>query len=212
VHDVTDPLTTRLTTGGRPLPDMRVRIVDPLTGADLPPGVTGELLYRGPTMFDGYYGDPRATADRIGPDGWFHTGDLCVLDGDGRLTFISRFKDMLKVGGENVAAAEVEDCLLKHPAVAVVQVVAAPDRRYVEVPAAFVQLRPGAAASEPELVDFCRRRISTVRVPRYVRFVTEWPMSETKIQKSVLRQWIAEDLARAGITAAARIKPLDQDR
>ena len=135
-----DPLEARLTTGGHPMPGMSVRVVDPETGADLPPDTPGELLFRGPTAFDGYFRDPEATAATIDAQGWVHTGDVVTVDADGRVTFRTRLKDMLKVGGENVSAAEIENHLLTHPAVGVVAVVAAPDARYVEVPAAFVQL------------------------------------------------------------------------
>ena len=138
-------------------------------------------------------------------DGYFHSGDLGFMDEAGRVTFRSRIKDMLKVGGENVAAAEVEDYLITHPAVNIVQVVAAPDARYVEVPAAFVQLQPGASATEEELIDYCRGKIATFRVPRYVRFIDEWPMSGSKIKKIELRQNIAEELEKAGITEAPKV-------
>jgi fatty-acyl-CoA synthase len=111
---------------------------------------------------------------------------------------------MLKVGGENVSAAEIENHLLTHPAVGVVAVVAAPDARYVEVPAAFVQLASGASATAEELIAHCVGRIASFRVPRYVRFVAEWPMSGTKIRKVALRARIAEELAAAGITEAPR--------
>jgi fatty-acyl-CoA synthase len=127
------------------------------------------------------------------------------MDEEGRLSFVGRIKDMLKVGGENVAAAEIETYLLGHPACEIVQVVGAPDARYVEVAAAFVQLAPGATATEDELIDYCRGRIATFKVPRYIRFVDEWPMSGTKIQKFVLRERIASELAAAGITEAPRI-------
>ena len=126
-----------------------------------------------------------------------HTGDVVTVDDAGRVTFRSRLKDMLKVGGENVAAAEIEDHLLTHPAVGVVAVVAAPDDRYVEVPAAFVQLAPGAHATAEELVAHCVGRIAAFRVPRYVRFVDEWPMSGTKIRKVDLRARIAEEIRSA---------------
>ena len=112
---------------------------------------------------------------------------------------------MLKVGGENVAAAEVEGYLLTHPAVALAQVVAAPDERYVEVPAAYIQLNPGAEATEKEIIDFCKDEIATFRIPRYVRFVDQWPMSGTKIQKFALREMIAEELESKGITSAEKI-------
>ncbi|QRP43109.1 class I adenylate-forming enzyme family protein [Amycolatopsis sp. FDAARGOS 1241] len=200
-----DPPDKRAETGGHPMPGMQCRVVDPDSGADLPPGAPGELLFRGPNAFDGYFRDPDLTARVFDSEGWFHTGDVVVADPDGRLTFVSRLKDMLKVGGENVAAAEVEGHLLTHPAVAIVAVVAAPDARYVEVPAAFVQLKPGHTVSEQELIDHCVGRIASYRVPRYVRWVTEWPMSGTKIKKVELRKPIAGELAAAGITEAPRI-------
>jgi fatty-acyl-CoA synthase len=130
---------------------------------------------------------------------------VCVMDEEGRISFVNRLKDMLKVGGENVAAAEIEDYLARHPAVRIVQVVSAPDARYTEVPAAFVQLEDGATVTEEELVDFCRGRIATFKVPRYVRFVDDWPMSGTKIRKVELRERIARELADAGITEAERV-------
>ncbi|GLZ45382.1 AMP-dependent synthetase [Actinomycetospora sp. NBRC 106375] len=200
-----DPLEARLTTGGHPMPGMSVRVVDPETGADLPPDVPGELLFRGPTAFDGYFRDPEATAATIDAHGWVHTGDVVTVDADRRVTFRTRLKDMLKVGGENVSAAEIENHLLTHPAVGVVAVVAAPDARYVEVPAAFVQLAPGASVTAEELIAHCVGRIASFRVPRYVRFVEQWPMSGTKIRKVELRARIAEELAAAGVTEAPRV-------
>jgi fatty-acyl-CoA synthase len=113
---------------------------------------------------------------------------------------------MLKVGGENVAAAEVETFLLTHPDVEIAQVVGAPDARYTEVPAAFVQLRAGAQVGEQELIAHCLGRIATFKVPRYVRFVDEWPMSGTKIQKFKLRERIAAELADAGTIEAPRLR------
>jgi fatty-acyl-CoA synthase len=200
-----DPFEKRVTTGGHPMPGMECRVVDPETGLDIPAGRRGELLFRGPSTFDGYFRDPGLTGRVFDAEGWFHSGDLVTMDVGGRLTFISRLKDMLKVGGENVAAAEVEGFLLTHPAVAIVAVVAAPDDYYVEVPAAFVQLEPGASVTERELIEYCLGRIATYRVPRYVRFVAEWPMSGTKIKKHVLRDMIREELRRKGITEAPRL-------
>ena len=200
-----DTLEQRTTTSGRPLRDVEVRVVDPETGRELPSGEAGELVVRGPTRFRRYHEDPEATAATIDADGWYHSGDLGRKDTDGRVSFIGRLKDMLKVGGENVAAAEVEGFLVQHPAVEIVQVVGAPDARYVEVPAAFVQLRAGATCTEQELIDFCRGRIATFKVPRYVRFVSDWPMSGTKIQKFRLRELLTAELDAAGITEAPRI-------
>jgi fatty-acyl-CoA synthase len=112
---------------------------------------------------------------------------------------------MLKVGGENVAAAEIEGFLAEHPAVAEVQVVAAPDQRYIEVPCAFVVLRSGARLEYDELLAYCHGRIATYKIPRYLRLVTEWPMSGTKIQKFRLREQIARELDEAGIRSAPKI-------
>jgi fatty-acyl-CoA synthase len=201
-----DPLDIRSSTAGRELIGMEVRIVDPQTGDDLPVGDAGELLFRGEWRLREYYGDPGGTADVIDAEGWFHSGDLLRRDQEGRLVYVSRIKDMLKVGGENVASAEIEDYLLSHPAIHMVHVVAAPDARYGEVPAAFVQLSPGADLTEQELIDFCLDRIATFKVPRYLRTVDAWPMSGTKVKKGVLRERIAEELARCGIEQAPTLQ------
>jgi fatty-acyl-CoA synthase len=206
VGDVDDSLEERVTTCGRPLPGLAVRIVNPDTGLDLPPGDVGEIVYRGWSTFLGYYNDPERTAASMDADGYFHSGDLGSLDEDGRLRFVSRLKDMLKVGGENVAAAEVEGHLVTHPAVLFAQVVSAPDARYTEVPAAFIQLKPGSETDEQDIIDHCLGRIATFKVPRYVRFVDEWPMSGTKIKKHLLRDQIADELAEAGITEAPKMR------
>ena len=201
----TDPLEVRLTTNGSAFPGSELRIVDPETGEDLPPDTPGEILMRGPARFVRYHEEPELTAQVIDADGWFHSGDLGRMDEAGRLSFVGRIKDMLKVGGENVAAAEIETFLLGHPACEIVQVVAAPDARYVEVACAYVQLSPGQTATEEELIDYCRGQIATFKVPRYIRFVDEWPMSGTKIQKFALRERIAAELDAAGITEAPKI-------
>ena len=188
-----------------PCPGIEVKVVDPETGAERPSGQVGELCFRGYSRFEGYYKDPELTASVIDQDGWFHSADLAHLDAQGRVVYAGRLKDMLKVGGENVSALEVEDFMASHASVDIVQVVAAPDSRYGEVPAAYVQLKPEAEIGEAELIDFCRGRIATYKVPRYVRFVNEWPMSGTKIQKFVLRERIAQELAGRGITEAPRL-------
>lgn len=203
---IEDSLDERVETGGHIVAGMEAKLLDPETGAELAPGSTGELLFRGVSRFLGYYRDPEVTAACIDEDGWFHSGDIVRQDQDGRITFVSRLKDMLKVGGENVAAAEIESYLATHPAVHIVQVVAAPDARYDEVAAAFVQLKGDGTATEQELIDHCRGSIATFKVPRYVRFVDEWPMSGTKVQKYRLRERIAKELADAGIVQAPRIE------
>jgi fatty-acyl-CoA synthase len=200
-----DPAELRATTSGKPLRHMESRVVDPVTGEDVPPGEPGEWRFRGTSRLVRYHRDPETTAARIVDGGWFCSGDLVVGDEEGRLRFVSRLKDMLKVGGENVAAAEIEGFLCEHPAVGIVQVVGAPDTRYGEVPAAFVQLREGATATQEELVAFCLGTIATFKVPRYVRFVEDFPMSGTKVQKFRLKERIADELKAAGITEAPRL-------
>jgi len=189
-----DALEHRVGSAGRPFAGMEVRIADPDTGAALAPGERGEITYRGPALFDGYYKQPEETAAAFDADGFFHSGDLGSVDADGRLTFIGRLKDMLKVGGENVAAAEIEGCLQRHPGVKLAQVVGIPDARLVEVPAAFVERKPGFDVGAQELIDFCRGEIAGFKVPRQIRFVSEWPMSASKIQKFRLRDELVREL------------------
>lgn len=200
-----DSEQSRTHTCGRPLPGMEVMIIDP-DGEPCPPDCPGELLFRGVSRFAEYYRDPAATAATIDTDGWVHTGDLAVQDADGCVAFVSRLKDMLKVGGENASAAEIEGFLITHPAVATAAVVAAPDARYGEVAAAFVQIVPGAAVTESELVAFCTGRIASFKVPRYIRFVDEYPVTASaKIQKYVLREQIRAELLASAQTEAPRI-------
>ena len=200
-----DTAEERATWAGMPVDGMEARIVDPETKLELPDGTPGEMQFRGASRFDSYYRDPVLTATRIDADGWYSTGDQLVRDEGGRFRFIGRLGDMLKVGGENVAPADVENYLATHPAVHMVQVVGAPDSRYSEVPAAFVELVPGEQVSEQALIDFCLGRIATYKVPRYVVFVTEWPMSGTKVQKFKLRERIADQLRDTGITEAPKL-------
>jgi acyl-CoA synthetase (AMP-forming)/AMP-acid ligase II len=191
-----ESLAVRTETCGTPLPGCEVRVVDPETGADVPAGGDGEILIRGVTQFERYWNDPEKTAAVVEADGWLHTGDHGALDATGNLRFLGRLKDMLKVGGENVAPAEIESHLSTHPAVKLVQVVGIPDERLVEVPAAFVELRPGAQAEEQELIAFCRGALASFKVPRHVRFTSDWPLSATKVQKAPLRERLLAELRR----------------
>ncbi|GAA1851467.1 class I adenylate-forming enzyme family protein [Pseudonocardia ailaonensis] len=188
---VTDDAHVRLDTGGLPFDGVEAKVVDTSTGEPAAPGVVGELALRGANVFDGYWNDPEGTAKVLDADGWFSTGDLAVGDGEGRVSYQGRLKDMLKVGGENVAALEIEALISTHPAVKTVAVVGAPDDRLMEVPAAFVELKPGASASAEELRTFCVGQLASFKVPRYVRLVTEWPMSATKIRKIDLVRQLA---------------------
>jgi fatty-acyl-CoA synthase/long-chain acyl-CoA synthetase len=182
---------------GRPYDGIELAIADADSGAHLPADQMGEVLVRGYCVLDAYYRDPHKTAEAIDLDGWFHTGDLGLLDPDGRLAFRGRLKDMLKVGGENVAAVEVEAFLSSHAAVRHVEIVGTPDRRLDEVPVAFVETRPGAAVTEEDLIEYCRGRIASYKIPRHVRFISadEWPMSATKVNKAALRERITQELA-----------------
>jgi fatty-acyl-CoA synthase len=192
-----EPESLRITRLGKPLPGLELRIINPESGHDVQTGLRGEVLVRGYSVLEGYYKDPEKTAQAIDRDGWFHTGDIGSLDEHGTIMFHGRFKDMLKVGGENVAAAEIETLLGRHPAVKLAQVVGIPDAKYAEVPAAFVELNPGAAATEAELLSFCKAEVASFKVPRVVRFVQEWPMSSSKIQKFRLRQQLLAELGLA---------------
>jgi acyl-CoA synthetase (AMP-forming)/AMP-acid ligase II len=194
-----DSLEDRLTTCGRCQPGMELRVCDE-QGAPLPAGETGIIQFRGFNTLSGYYKAPEKTAESMLPGGWVTMSDLGVLDERGQVLFLGRAKETLKVGGENVAPQEIEERLSTHPAVKLVQVVGMPDDRLVEVPAAFVELLPGAAASEEELIAFLRERIASFKVPRLVRFVDDgdWPLSTTKIQRSALRDRLLAELDGAG--------------
>ncbi|HWF52856.1 MAG TPA: AMP-binding protein [Solirubrobacteraceae bacterium] len=196
-------------TTGAPLPGVEVRVVDPATGALLGPEQPGELQIRGFGLFEGYYKDPQSTAAAMTDDGWLSSGDLGSADRDGLITYLGRLKEMLKVGGENVAPSEIESHLSTHSAIKLVQVVGVPDDRLDEVPAAFIELVPGRLLSASEVIEYCRGAIASFKVPRYVRFVTEWPMSATKVQKVRLRE---QFLAEGGAGAASEAERLDRSR
>ncbi len=189
-----DSETQRFTRLGTPLSGMEVRAVNPETGEDAAQGEKGEAWIRGYSTFTKYYKAPEKTAEALDADGWFHSGDLISIDADGALMFHGRLRDMLKVGGENVAAAEIEACLQQHVAVKLAQVVGIPDPRLIEVPAAFIELEAGSDASEAELIGFCKGKIAGFKLPRHIRFVTQWPTSSTKIQKFRLQEQLRTEL------------------
>jgi acyl-CoA synthetase (AMP-forming)/AMP-acid ligase II len=182
-----ESLETRLHTCGRPFPGVEVRVVDPDSHAELAAQQRGELWVRGYCVFDGYHKSTEKNAESFVGE-WFRTGDLCSLTPDGAICYHGRIKDMLKVGGENVAALEIESHLARHEAVQMAQVIGRDDPRLQEVPVAFVELNPGAAATEAELVQHCQAELASFKVPRAIYFVDEWPMSSTKIQKFKLRE------------------------
>jgi acyl-CoA synthetase (AMP-forming)/AMP-acid ligase II len=181
---------------GVPLDDWEVRIVDVESGRECEAGEQGEIVARGPNMLAGYYNAPDKTAEVIDRDGWFHTGDIGSFDAEGQIMFHGRTKDMMKVGGENVAAAEIEAVLHTHPAVKLAQVTGIPHPRYVEVPAAFVELHSGMDVCEAELIGHCTGKLASFKLPRHVRFVSDWPMSTSKIQKFRLRDMLVAELEK----------------
>ncbi len=179
---------------GTPLSGLEVKAIDPETGEEADPGERGEAWIRGYGTFTRYYKSPEKTAEALDDEGWFHSGDLISIDPDGQLMFHGRLRDMLKVGGENVAAVEIETYLQSHDAVKLAQVVGIPHRRLTEIPAAFIELEAGKTVSEAELIAFCKGKIAGFKIPRYVRFVDEWPTSSTKIQKFKLQEQLIEEL------------------
>lgn len=185
----TDPWKKRFETCGRALPNTEMMIADPVDGSACPTGQQGEILMRGPYCMNGYLGQPEATAEVIDADGWVHTGDLGALDPDGYLYFRGRLKNMLKVGGENVSAEEVEHLLLQHPAIRQAAVFGMPDKRLQEVVYAAIEVKDEADLTERDVITYCAERTAKFRVPRHVRFVKEWPLTGSgKIQRHVIRE------------------------
>ncbi len=190
----TDPLDRRVSTVGRIQPRLEAKVVDPATGATVPVGDKGELLVRGYSVMQGYWGDELRTLEAI-REGWMHTGDLATLDDAGYCNIVGRAKDMLIRGGENVYPREVEEFLFRHPKIQSVQVFGVPDPKYVEEVCAWIVLKPGETCTEAEIRDFCREQIAHYKVPRYIRFVDEMPMTITgKVQKFVMRDKMIEEL------------------
>ena len=164
----------------------------------------GEVCTRGYLVMRGYWENPEATAEAVDPAGWMHTGDLGTMDNEGYLNIVGRIKDMVIRGGENLYPAEIEDVLFQHAAVASAQVIGVPDERMGEELMAWVVLREDTSLTEEELRQFCRDRMAHFKVPRYVKFVDEYPMTVTgKIQKFVMRQMAVEEL---GLQSAAAVK------
>lgn len=188
-----DPLDKRVATVGRVQPHLECKIVD-ATGEIVTRGETGELCTRGYSVMLGYWDDDARTREAI-RDGWMHTGDLATLDNEGYCNIVGRVKDMLIRGGENIYPREIEEFLFRHPKVQAVQVFGVPDAKYGEEVCAWIVLKPGQHATEGEIRDFCRDQIAHYKVPRYIRFVEEMPMTVTgKVQKFVMRDTMIHDL------------------
>jgi len=194
-----DTLERRVSTIGRVQPHLEVKIVDE-AGELVPRGAPGEVCTRGYSVMLGYWDDPAKTAEAIDADGWMHTGDLGTIDDAGYGNIVGRIKDMVIRGGENIYPREIEEFLYAHPKVADVQVVGLPDPRMGEELCAWVRLAPGERADEEEIRAFCRGQIAHYKIPRYVRFVDEFPMTVTgKVQKFLIRQQM---IAELGLEAA----------
>ena len=190
-----DNIDRRVSTVGTAIPYVEVKIVDPETGEEAPTGEQGELCSRSFMNMRGYYKMPEATESAIDAEGWLHTGDLATVDADGYYKITGRSKDMIIRGGENVYPREIEEFLYTNSKVADVQVIGVPDPRFGEEIMAWVLLRAGQEATEEEIREFCRGRIAHYKVPRYVKFVSEFPMTVTgKIQKYVMRDVSIEEL------------------
>jgi fatty-acyl-CoA synthase len=191
---VDDPLEKRVTTVGRIHPHVQVKIVD-AGGRVVPRGGRGELLTRGYSVMRGYWDDPPRTAEAVDEAGWMHTGDLAVLDEEGYCNIVGRVKDMIIRGGENVYPREIEEYLYRHPKVLDVAVVGVPDRKYGEEIGVVIRLREGVSAQPEEIIEFCRGQIAHYKVPRYVRFVSDFPMTVTgKVQKYLIREQLQKEL------------------
>ncbi len=186
-----DSLEHRVSTVGRVLPHLEVKIVDE-EGGIVPHGVTGELLTRGYSVMRGYWDDELRTRESIDAAGWMHSGDLATLDAEGYCRIVGRSKDMIIRGGENIYPREVEEFLYRHPKIQDVQCVGVPDAKYGEELCACIIQRPGMRSSAEEIREFCRGQIAHYKVPRYVKFVDSFPMTVTgKVQKFLLRQQMA---------------------
>ena len=189
------PLDKRVATVGLVQPHLEVKIVDPESGALVPRGATGELCTKGYSVMQGYWDDPARTAEAIDAEGFMHTGDLATMDDEGYVNIVGRSKDMVIRGGENVYPREIEEFLYRHPKVQDVQVVGVPDQRFGEELCAWIVVKPGQQLDEDEVRAFCKGRIAHYKVPRYIRFVAEFPMTVTgKIQKFRIRDAMKEEL------------------
>ena len=202
--NTTDSIERRVSTVGRVHPHVEVKIIDPGSGETVERGRDGELCTRGYSVMLGYWNDPERTADSIDAEGWMHSGDLATMDSEGYVNIVGRIKDMIIRGGENIYPREIEEYLYGHPAVEDVQVIGVPDVRYGEQVMAWVKLRDGAEATGEEIKDYCRGRIAHFKVPHYVKFVDEFPMTVTgKVRKVEMRE---VSVAELGLETASEIE------
>ncbi|HET7628436.1 MAG TPA: AMP-binding protein [Bacillales bacterium] len=191
-----DPIDRRVNTVGRALPGIEVKIIDPVSGEEAAPGEQGELCTRGYHVMKGYYKMEEETRRAIDEGGWLHTGDMAAMDESGYVRITGRLKDMIIRGGENIYPREIEEFLYEHPDVLDVQVVGTPDEKYGEKVVACVRKRPNSKVTEEEIRNFCQGKISRFKIPEYIMFVDEYPMTASgKIQKFKLREQVKSMLA-----------------
>ena len=191
----TTPMEKRVSTVGLVQPHLQVKVIDTLTGQTVAPGVSGELCTRGYSVMHGYWEDPSRTNEAIDAEKWMHTGDLATMDTEGYVNIVGRIKDMVIRGGENIYPREIEEFLYRHPLIQDVQVVGIPDQKYGEELCAWIIAKPGQALSEEDVKAFCKGQIAHYKVPRYIRFVSEFPMTVTgKIQKFKIRDDMKQQL------------------
>jgi fatty-acyl-CoA synthase len=189
------PLDKRVATVGKVQPHLEIKIIDPESGATMPRGESGEFCTRGYSVMHGYWGDEARTREAIDTDGWMHTGDLATMDAEGFVNIVGRIKDLVIRGGENIYPREIEEFLYRHPKVQDVQVVGLPDTKFGEELCAWIIVKPGESAQAEEIREFCRGQIAHYKVPRYIEFVAEFPMTVTgKIQKFRIREAMKKQL------------------
>jgi fatty-acyl-CoA synthase len=194
-----DPIERKVSTVGKPHPNVEVKIVIPGTSEEQEKGLTGELLTRGYHVMKGYYKNPEATAEAIDQDGWLHTGDLAIQHENGYLEITGRMKDMIIRGGENIYPREIEEFLYQHPAVLDVQVVGVPDEKYGEEVLASIILKETEKITAQDIRTYCRGNIARHKIPQYVQFVSSYPMTASgKIQKFKLREDAMKKLEAIG--------------
>jgi fatty-acyl-CoA synthase len=189
-----DPLERRVSSIGRVCPHTEAKVVDP-AGRIVPRGTPGELLIRGYLVMLGYWDDPEQTAKAIDPAGWMHTGDMATIDGEGYANIVGRIKDMVIRGGDNIYPREIEEFLFRHPKIEAVQIFGVPDPKFGEEICAWIKVRTGASLEAEEVRSFCEGQIAHYKIPRYIRFVTDFPMTVTgKVQKYVMRDRMMQEL------------------
>ncbi|QTD45921.1 AMP-binding protein [Ottowia testudinis] len=194
------PLDKRVSTVGLVQPHLEIKIIDPDSGQTVPRGATGELCTKGYSVMQGYWGDDARTREAIDAEGFMHTGDLATMDEEGYVNIVGRIKDMVIRGGENVYPREIEEFLYRHPQIQDVQVVGVPDQKFGEELCAWIIVKPGQELDEAGVREFCKGKIAHYKVPRYMKFVSEFPMTITgKIQKFRIRELMQEEL---GLTEA----------